>query len=107
MYAYAEIKGHQFRLEPGKEIKVPLFKNEPGDTIEIAPLSAYNDGKTSLFGEDCKDFSAKATVVSHGRDPKILVFHKKRRKGYKKSQGHRQDFTTLKIDEIVKAQETE
>lgn len=103
MYAYAEIKGHQFRLTPGEEIEVPLFTNEVGENIEISPLLLYNDGKKSLFGPDCQGFTAKATVTAHGRSPKIIVFRKKKRKGFKVSNGHRQDFTKIRVDEIVKA----
>jgi len=103
MYAYAEIKGHQFRLAPGDEIEVPLFKNEVGENIEISPLLVYNDGKKSLFGADCQGFAAKATITGHDRSPKIIVFRKKRRKGFKTKNGHRQGFTKIRVDEIVKA----
>jgi len=103
MYAYAEIKGHQFRLTLGEEIEVPLFKNEVGENIEISPLLLYNDGKKSLFGPDCQGFTAKATVTAHGRGPKIIVFRKKKRKGFQVSNGHRQGFTKIRVDEIVKA----
>jgi len=105
MYAYAEIKGYQYRIAPGEEIQVPLFDISPGEKLEIAPLIAYYDGEKAIFGEACQGLSAKATVVSHGKSLRILVFRKKRRKDFRKRIGHRQGFTTIKIDEIVKAQE--
>jgi len=103
MYAYAEIKGQQFRLEPGSKIQVPLFDKQPGESFEITPLIVLNDGEKSLFGAACQGALAKATVVEHGKTDRILIFRKKRRKGFQKCNGHRQNYTTIKIDEIVKA----
>ena len=105
MYGYAEIKGHQFRIVPGEEIKVPSIDAEEGSQYDILAILMYDDGKKQLFGEDCKKFVAKATVLSHGRDDKVIVFKKKRRKGYKVKNGHRQGFTALMINEIVKSKE--
>lgn len=93
----------QFRLVPGEKINVPLMAQNPGDKIEIAPLLSYNDGEKNYFGENCSGFAAKATVVAHGRDDKIIVYRKKRRKGFRMTKGHRQDFTTIQIDELTKA----
>jgi large subunit ribosomal protein L21 len=103
MYAYADIKGMQFRLVPGEKVKVPLMDQKPGDKIEISTLLSYNDGEKNFFGENCAGFLAKATVLAHGKDPKIIVFRKKRRKGFRVTKGHRQDFTTIQIDELTKA----
>ncbi|NQS98855.1 MAG: 50S ribosomal protein L21 [candidate division Zixibacteria bacterium] len=107
MYGYAEIKGHQFRLIPGEEIEVPAFEVEVGGEIDISPLLVFADGEQTFFGGDCAGFTAKATVIAHGKYPKIIIFKKKRRKGYKVTRGHRQKFTTLRIDEIVKIEEAE
>lgn len=105
MYGYAEIKGYQFRIVPGEKIEVPAFNAEVGSKVDIAPLLLYSDEDKTLFGEECAGFTAKATIVAHGKGDKIVVFKKKRRKGYKVTRGHRQKYTSLRIDEIVKSQE--
>ena len=105
MYGYAEIKGHQFRIVPGEEIKVPSIDVEEGSQYDISNFLMYDDGKKQLFGTDCKNISAKATILSHGRNGKIIIFKKKRRKGYQVSNGHRQGYTALMINEIVKKKE--
>jgi large subunit ribosomal protein L21 len=90
--AYAIIKtgGKQFRVEKGTTIRVPSISKEAGESVELdALMVAGGDGGTKV-----------ATVVEHGRDDKIIVFKKKRRKHYKRKQGHRQGYTTLKIDSI-------
>lgn len=105
MYGYAVIKGHQYRIVPGEEIKVPQLEINEGGQFDISPILMLNDGKEVMFGSACAGFIARATVLSHGRDNKITVFKKKRRKGYKVSRGHRQGFTAIRINEIVKTEE--
>src|SRR5687767_16037522 len=97
--AYAVIKtgGKQFVVEKGSTIRIPSVDAEAGKSIELDALlsSAKGDGESS-------DGAAKvsATVVDHGRGAKIVVFKKKRRKHYKRKQGHRQGYTTITIDSI-------
>ncbi|MBL7191443.1 50S ribosomal protein L21 [bacterium] len=105
MYCYADIKGFQFRVEPGGRIKVPTLNHEVGSKFEIADVKAYFDDNNALFGSDCSAYKAKATVLEHGKADKIIVFHKKRRKGFKRLRGHRQGYTLIQIDEITTAQE--
>ena len=102
MYGYAEIKGFQFRLNPGEKVQVPLLDAEPGTDYEIDNFIMFNDGQASYFGQDCSGVSAKAKVVEHFRGPKVTVFKKKRRKDYRVKRGHRQDYTLLQIEEISK-----
>jgi large subunit ribosomal protein L21 len=102
--AYAIIKtgGKQFRVEEGATIRVPSIDKRAGEAVELdALMLAGGDGKTKV-GSTLEDGGARvaATVVDHGRDDKIIVFKKKRRKHYKRKQGHRQGYTTLKIDSI-------
>jgi large subunit ribosomal protein L21 len=95
--AYAIIKsgGKQFRVEEGKTVRVPSIDKQAGESVELdAMLVAGEDGAKVGSTLD------SATVVEHGRDDKIIVFKKKRRKHYKRKQGHRQGYTTLKIDSI-------
>lgn len=99
--AYAIIKsgGKQFRVEEGQQVRVPLMDQEVGSTVELDVLLLGGD--ESKVGTPTVDGArVAATVVDHGRDTKIIVFKKKRRKQYKRTKGHRQDYTTLKIDSI-------
>lgn len=107
MYGYAEIKGRQYRLTPGEKVKVPSIEAEVGSSFDISPLIMFNDGQAALFGRDCASVKARTTVLEHGKDPKIIVFRKKRRKGFKVKKGHRQGFTMLRIDEINSGKEAE
>ena len=87
-YAIIRTGGKQFFVEEGKSIRIPSISAETGKSIELETLLSSGDGKIS------------ATVVAHGKDQKIVVFKKKRRKQYKRTRGHRQGYTTLKIDSI-------
>ena len=92
--------GKQFRVEPGATVRVPLLKQEVGASVDLEAL-ATSDDKATRFGNPLIDGTkVTATVVNHGRAPKIVVFKKKRRKHYKRTKGHRQEYTTLKIEAI-------
>ena len=98
--AYAIIKtgGKQFRVEEGKTLRVPSIDKQAG---ELDALMMTGDDGTKVGSTlDAGGARVAATVVDHGRDDKIIVFKKKRRKHYKRKQGHRQGYTTLKIDSI-------
>jgi len=102
--AYAIIKtgGKQFRVEEGKTVRVPSIDKQAGESVEIdALMISGGDGEEAKVGSSlAAGTRVAATVVDHGRDDKIIVFKKKRRKQYKRKQGHRQGYTTLKIDSI-------
>jgi large subunit ribosomal protein L21 len=93
-YAIIRTGGKQFSVEEGETLRVPSIEGKEGDNIEIESLLIGGD-KVNLDGG-----KIKATVVSHGRGEKIIVFKKKRRKQYKRKQGHRQGYTEIKIDKI-------
>ncbi len=99
--AYAIIRsgGKQFIVEEVQKVRVPLMSKEVGSTVELDVRLMGGDepkaGTPLVDGARCA-----ATVIDHGRDTKIIVFKKKRRKQYKRTRGHRQDYTTLKIDSI-------
>ena len=99
--AYAIIKsgGKQFRVEEGGTVRVPLMNKEAGEVVELDTLVIGGD-ETKIGAPLVDGARVSATVVDHGRGDKIIVFKKKRRKQYKRTQGHRQDYTTLKIDSI-------
>jgi len=100
--AYAIIRsgGKQFRVDEGVTLRLPSIAKEVGDSVELEALvvAGSDDVKVGAPGTDLA--TVKATVVSHGRGEKIIVFKKKRRKQYKRKQGHRQGFTAVKIDSI-------
>jgi large subunit ribosomal protein L21 len=101
--AYAIIKtgGKQFRIEEGKTLRVPSIDKPAGESVELDVLMmGGGDGGTKVGSSLDAGARVAATVVDHGRDDKIIVFKKKRRKQYKRKQGHRQGYTTLKIDSI-------
>ena len=91
--------GKQFRVEEGQSIRVPLIEKQAGETVELEVLVA-NGGEdgTKVGSPAVEGARVTATVVDHGRGEKLIVFKKKRRKQYKRTRGHRQNYTTLKID---------
>lgn len=100
-YAIIRSGGKQFRVEEGQSVRVPSIDKQAGESVEldVLMLAAGDDGPKA--GAPLVDGArVAATVVDHGRDEKIIVFKKKRRKQYKRKQGHRQGYTTLKIDSI-------
>lgn len=98
-YAIIRTGGKQFRVEEGQQVRVPLMNSEVGSTVELDVL-VLGGNETQVGAPLVSGARVAATVVDHGRDTKIIVFKKKRRKQYKRTKGHRQDYTTLKIDSI-------
>ena len=92
--------GKQFSVEKGATVRVPSLKQDVGASVDLEVLAATLDNKTMIGTPLVEGAKVSATVVDHGRAPKIIVFKKKRRKHYKRTQGHRQGYTTLKIDSI-------
>ena len=92
--------GKQFTVEPGATVRVPSLKDKVGASVDLEVL-AVGEGKETKVGSPLVDGAkVTATVVDHGRAAKIIVFKKKRRKQYKRTKGHRQGYTTLKINSI-------
>ncbi len=102
MYAIVDFKGTQFRIEKDSIIKVPFVEEKnPGDTIELKDvLMIHSDRNIEIGKPIIENAFATAEVVNHGKENKVIVFKKKRRKGYEKKQGHRQNYTEIKIKEI-------
>jgi large subunit ribosomal protein L21 len=96
-YAIIQAGGKQFRVSAGEVVQVPTLTAEVGESVEFdALLSADGDQVDVGFSGQ----RVSATVVEHGRGKKIIVFKKKRRKQYKKTHGHRQNFTAVRIDSV-------
>ncbi len=92
-YAIIRTGGKQFAVESGQKIRIPSIDKKEGETVELETLTS-GDGAAMTFAAA----TLNATVLSHGRGDKIIVFKKKRRKQYKRKQGHRQGYTEIKID---------
>jgi len=102
MYAIVDIAGQQFKVEKDKKIYVHRLKANEGDNVEFEKvLLIDNDGKDVKIGAPVVD-GAKVTakVLTHVKGDKVIVFKKKRRKGYKVKNGHRQQFTQIQIENI-------
>ena len=101
-YAIIRSGGKQFRVFEGQTVRVPSIDAEAGATVELEALVVGGDGEGQVrIGTPAVDGArVTGTVVEHGRGEKIIVFKKKRRKQYKRTRGHRQDFTAVKIDSI-------
>ncbi|MGD8496906.1 MAG: 50S ribosomal protein L21 [Gemmatimonadales bacterium] len=103
MYAIFEAKGKQFRATPDQKIRMPSIGAEPGDrvTFDTVLLAQKGAGEDVLIGRpSIEGASVAVEVLRHGRDDKIIVYKMKRRKGYRRKQGHRQKFTEVKVVEI-------
>jgi len=101
LYAIVETGGGQVRVEEGREINVRKIQAEPGSEVILDKVLLVGAGDNVQVGRPYVDNARVACeVTGHGRDKKIVIFHKKRRKDSAKKQGHRQDFTTIKIKTI-------
>ena len=102
MYAVFRTGGKQFRAEAGKKIRVPTMGVEAGEAVIFDEILLASDGKDVQVGAPMVEGAkVKAEVVGHGRDRKIIVFKRKKRKGYRRKQGHRQGYTVIRVDEIL------
>ena len=101
MYAIIRSGDKQFRAEPGMTVKVPAIDAEVGDTVTFGEVLMAGDGDDIRVGAPVVDGAAvTGSVVSHGKGRKVIVFKWKRRKNYRRKQGHRQKYTEVRIDEI-------
>jgi large subunit ribosomal protein L21 len=101
MYAILEIAGQQFKVQKDRKVYVHRLENAEGDQIVFDQIFlTENEGDIKIGSPIVKGASVTAKVLAHVRGDKVLVFHKKRRKGYRKLNGHRQNFTQILIEDI-------
>lgn len=101
MYAILEISGYQFKAEEKKYIYVPHINQAKGSSITFDKVLFLSKGGDNLIGEPyIEGMKALATILENVKSDKVVVFKKIRRKGYKKKQGHRQDYTKVLIESI-------
>ncbi len=101
MYAIVNIAGKQYKVAEGDKLQVARLSSEVGDKVNFDNVLLTDDGKNIKIGKPVvKGAVVSAEVLEHGRHKKILVYKKKRRKGYQRKNGHRQDFSSIKVNSI-------
>ena len=104
MYAIVEISGKQFKVEKGMELLAPRIEGEVGSKVDFDRVLFFSSSKAVKGGApNVEGASVQAKILEHGKDKKVIVFKKKRRKRFKVKKGHRQPHTKLKIEKIVAA----
>jgi len=102
MYAVVEIAGQQFKVEKGNQILAPKLEGEIGQELQFDKVLLTSEADNVNVGSPLiKGAHVKATIIDYERGKKIIVFKKKRRKGYKVKNGHRQHYSRLRIDDVV------
>lgn len=101
MYAIVEIAGQQFKVEKGRKLYVHRLPGEENSAVSFDKILLIdNDGQVKVGAPVVKGASVDATILRHLKDDKVIVFKKKRRKGYQKQNGHRQYLTQIEIKDI-------
>ena len=102
MYAIVDIAGQQFKAEVGKKLFVHRLSAEEGSSVSFEKiLLTDNEGSVKIGVPYVEGVAVKATILQHMKGDKVIVFKKKRRKGYTKKNGHRQYLTQIQIEEIA------
>jgi len=102
MYALIFAGGKQYRVSSGEKLRIELLPASVGESVSFDQVLAVGQGESLRLGAPYVDgASVKGTVLGHGRGDKVLVFKMRRRKGYRRTQGHRQAYTEVRIDDIV------
>ena len=102
MYAVIKTGGKQYKVSQGDILKVEKLNADPGDEVEISDVLMVVNGEDITLGTPVVEgASVKAKVIEQGRARKVIVFKKKKRKGYRVKNGHRQPFTALEIQEVT------
>ena len=104
MYALVEIKGKQYKAEKGATLKIDRLSQVKGEPVDFDTVLLLRDEKTIKVGTPYVDgATVRTTVEEHGKDKKVLVYKFKRRKNYRRKQGHRQQYTLVRVEDIVGA----
>ncbi len=102
MQAVVKTGGKQYKVAPGEVIRVERLDAEPGTEIELSEVLMVIDGDQVSVGQPLlENASVKVKLLEHGKAKKVVVFKKKRRKGYRVKKGHRQHFSTIEIQEVT------
>lgn len=102
MYAIIQTGGKQYRVSPGDVLRVERLPGERGDEVVLDQVLLVTDGDTVQVGQPLvANATVHTQIVRQGKAKKVLVYKKKRRKNYRRKQGHRQMFTALQVNEII------
>ena len=101
MFAIVTIAGQQFKVEEGQELFVHRLDANEGDSVSFDQVLLIDKDGAVQVGTPTLNAKVNATVLDHLKGDKVIIFKKKRRKGYRKKNGHRQSFTKLKIESIA------
>lgn len=102
MYAVIEAGGKQYRVAPGDSIRVDTLTGDVGAEVEFGKvLAVVRDSNEMVLGSDLEQARVKGTIEAHDRADKILVFKFKRKKQYRRTIGHRQNYTQVRVGEIL------
>ena len=100
MYAVVRTGGKQVRMQPGEAVRVEKLAGSVGDTVELDDVLLVSSDSLKIGRPVVEGAKVVGTITAQARHPKITVFKMKRRKGYRRKQGHRQDYTEILIDRI-------
>jgi large subunit ribosomal protein L21 len=101
MYAIVKTGGKQYKIHEGDIIRVEKIEGNIGNPVSLDQVLLFSDGENTSIGRPVLDnVAVKGHIVEQGKEKKIIVFKYKRRKRYRRKQGHRQQFTAIKIDQI-------
>jgi large subunit ribosomal protein L21 len=103
MYALVEFKGKQYRAEKGAVLKVDRIDAEPGSAVDIDSVLLVSGDSVNVGAPYVQGVRVTAVVESHGKDDKIIVFKYKPKKDYRRKQGHRQQYSIIKVEDITGA----
>jgi len=102
VYAIIQTGGKQYRIAPGDVLRVERLPGERGDEVILDQVLLVTDGETVQVGQPLvPNATVRTQIVRQGKGKKVLVYKKKRRKNYRRKQGHRQMFTALQVNEII------
>jgi large subunit ribosomal protein L21 len=100
-YAVIRTGGKQYRVAPGDTVRIERLPGDVGSAVEFTEVLLTGDGGAVRIGTPLVDGAlVRGQILAHGRDRKVLVFKKKRRKNYRRRRGHRQEVTTVRVTEI-------
>ncbi|MCC6866944.1 MAG: 50S ribosomal protein L21 [Ignavibacteria bacterium] len=101
MFAIVNFKGKQYKVSESERLFIPKLKDEAGSKVSFGDVLMFSkDDKSFQVGAPTLSMKVEATVLGHVKDDKVIIFKKKRRKGYKRTKGHRQQYTEIEINSI-------
>ena len=100
MYAIIANGGKQYKVEQGQVLRLEKMTGDVGQSIDLGPVLMVGGEGEAKIGQPHLEGQVSATILEQGKSKKIMILKKKRRKGYRRHQGHRQDYTEIQIDSI-------